>query len=200
MAEDTPVSAWLESVSKHMLQYASVFEDAGYESTELLQTLEEDDRDELFESLQAANVKKPHLKLLSKAIDKLLTGGDAGDADTRVAAAAAASAAEPDLTAGPNPPSAAEPLAAPPVPPVAPRATAPPVAALPAAPPGPPLPTMASHAGKPFAAFLSHFKIECGGDARLVHNCLKEELPPAADVFLDSDDLVDLRLLVRIMG
>ena len=49
---------------------------------------------------------------------------------------------------------------------------------------------------KSFAAFLSHFKLECGGDARLVQKCLKEELPRGSDLFLDSDNLNDLRLLV----
>ena len=84
IAEDTPISAWLESVSKHMVQYASVFEEAGIETTEFLTLLESDDRDELFEALQAANIKKMHLKVLAKAIDKLLAGGgDAGAATQR---------------------------------------------------------------------------------------------------------------------
>ena len=45
----------------------------------------------------------------------------------------------------------------------------------------------------------SHYKVECGADARLVQKCLEEELPPGLEekhVFLDSDDLNDLRLLV----
>ena len=43
----------------------------------------------------------------------------------------------------------------------------------------------------------SHYKVECGADARLVHNGLKDELPLGAVIFLDSDNLNDLRLLVR---
>ena len=80
----------------------------------------------------------------------------------------------------------------------------------PAAPPPPPTTTAADERRRTgsssssnnnrsschFAAFLSHYKLECGGDARLVHNCLKEELPEGSNVFLDSDDLNDLRLLL----
>ena len=51
---------------------------------------------------------------------------------------------------------------------------------------------------KQFAGFLSHYKHECGTEARLVHNELKELLPDHHNaLFLDSDDLNDLRLLLQ---
>ena len=40
--------------------------------------------------------------------------------------------------------------------------------------------------GKSFSAFLSHFKLECGTEARLVRNDLQLLLPADEDVFLDS--------------
>jgi|MDSY01.2.fsa_nt_gb hypothetical protein len=57
---------------------------------------------------------------------------------------------------------------------------------------------------KKFAAFLSHFKQECGTEARLVQQNLKAIIEKAplegcggrADIFLDSDDLSDLRHLL----
>ena len=56
---------------------------------------------------------------------------------------------------------------------------------------------------KRFAGFLSHFKHECGTEARLVQLQLKpivQASPIAAggstEIFLDSDDLSDLRLLL----
>ena len=53
-------------------------------------------------------------------------------------------------------------------------------------------------ATKQFAGFLSHYKHECGTEARLVHNELKELLPDHHNaLFLDSDDLNDLRLLLQ---
>ena len=46
-----------------------------------------------------------------------------------------------------------------------------------------------AHAGamrtKRFAAFLSHFKVECGTEARLVQLELNQQLP-AREIFLDS--------------
>ena len=54
-----------------------------------------------------------------------------------------------------------------------------------------------------FAGFLSHFKLECGTEARLVQQNLKPiiEKNPTADssneIFLDSDDLSDLRNLLQ---
>ena len=39
---------------------------------------------------------------------------------------------------------------------------------------------------KHFAGFLSHFKFECGSDARIVYENLQKVLPPEDDVFLDS--------------
>ena len=56
---------------------------------------------------------------------------------------------------------------------------------------------------KAFAAFLSHYKLECGTEARLVQKYLKpiiEKKPmegSSHDVFLDSDDLSDLRNLLQ---
>ena len=56
---------------------------------------------------------------------------------------------------------------------------------------------------KAFAGFLSHFKLECGTEARLVQQNLKpiiEKNPlegSSHDVFLDSDDLSDLRNLLQ---
>ena len=40
--------------------------------------------------------------------------------------------------------------------------------------------------GKRFAGFLSHYKRECGTEARLVQDRLKNILPCGQDVFLDS--------------
>ena len=40
--------------------------------------------------------------------------------------------------------------------------------------------------GKRFAGFLSHYKRECGTEARLVQQNLKNILPSGQDVFLDS--------------
>ena len=58
---------------------------------------------------------------------------------------------------------------------------------------------------KAFAGFLSHFKLECGTEARLVQQNLKPILErepvegASNEVFLDSDDLSDLRnLLVHV--
>jgi hypothetical protein len=45
------------------------------------------------------------------------------------------------------------------------------------------------------AAFLSHFKIQAGTEARLVHDKLKQSMGDV-EIFLDSDDLQDLRLLL----
>ena len=56
---------------------------------------------------------------------------------------------------------------------------------------------------KAFAGFLSHYKLECGTEARLVQLQLKpiiEKNPIdgcSNDVFLDSDDLSDLRNLLN---
>jgi len=44
-----------------------------------------------------------------------------------------------------------------------------------------------------FACFLSHYKAEAGSDARYVHDLLQRMLQ--ADIFLDSNDLADLRTL-----
>ena len=53
-------------------------------------------------------------------------------------------------------------------------------------------------AGKQFAGFLSHYKHECGTEARLVEVKLTEMLPKGHNnLFLDSDDLNDLRLLLQ---
>jgi hypothetical protein len=49
--------------------------------------------------------------------------------------------------------------------------------------------------GKPFALFLSHFKQEAAGDARMLKELTEEAL--GAPVFLDSDDLVDLKRLLK---
>ena len=56
--------------------------------------------------------------------------------------------------------------------------------------------------GKIYAGFLSHFKMECGTEARLVQQNLKpilakEPLGGSSEVFLDSDDLSDLRNLLQ---
>ena len=40
--------------------------------------------------------------------------------------------------------------------------------------------------GKRFAGFLSHYKRECGTEARLVHKELRDILPAGKDMFLDS--------------
>ena len=56
---------------------------------------------------------------------------------------------------------------------------------------------------KRFAAFLSHFKHECGTEARLVQQNLKQIIVKGPikggghDIFLDSDDLSDLRNLLQ---
>ena len=53
-------------------------------------------------------------------------------------------------------------------------------------------------AGKQFAGFLSHYKHECGTEARLVQRELRDILPTGRNnLFLDSDDLNDLRLLLQ---
>ena len=49
---------------------------------------------------------------------------------------------------------------------------------------------------KKFGGFLSHFKQECGTEARLVANEMKT-LQPELNFFLDSDDLFDLRSLLE---
>ena len=41
---------------------------------------------------------------------------------------------------------------------------------------------------KSFTAFLSHFKRECGTEARLVQQYMQKILPPEDDVFLDSGE------------
>ena len=46
-----------------------------------------------------------------------------------------------------------------------------------------PLPTMTQ--GKRYRGFLSHFKYECGTEARLVHSKMGEMMP-GEDIFLDS--------------
>ena len=55
-------------------------------------------------------------------------------------------------------------------------------------------------AGKRFRAFLSHFKQEAGTEARLLQQNMEQMLQQQggelANVFLDSDDLKDLRLLL----
>jgi hypothetical protein len=48
-----------------------------------------------------------------------------------------------------------------------------------------------------FAAFLSHFKLECGTEARLVQLQLQTLLDEDEAIFLDSDDLEDLRSLLQ---
>ena len=48
---------------------------------------------------------------------------------------------------------------------------------------------------KKFGAFLSHFKQECGSDARIVADKMRM-LMPSSSIFLDSDDLYDLRALL----
>ena len=60
-----------------------------------------------------------------------------------------------------------------------------------------------SESMKAFAGFLSHFKLECGTEARLVQQNLRpivEKNPldcNTHEVFLDSDDLSDLRNLLQ---
>lgn len=47
---------------------------------------------------------------------------------------------------------------------------------------------------KPYAAFLSHYKVETGTESRLVMGELGRLLPPGNNkCFLDSDDLKNLR-------
>ena len=48
---------------------------------------------------------------------------------------------------------------------------------------------------KPFAAFLSHHKLACAMEARYLKSELERAL--GAEIFLDSDDLQDLRLLLE---
>ena len=50
--------------------------------------------------------------------------------------------------------------------------------------------------GKRFAAFLSHHKAAAAMDARFVKDKLEQMLGGGADVFLDSDNLQDLRQLL----
>ena len=56
---------------------------------------------------------------------------------------------------------------------------------------------------KAFAGFLSHYKLECGTEARLVQQNLRpiiEKNPTecsSTEIFLDSDDLSDLRNLLQ---
>ena len=47
------------------------------------------------------------------------------------------------------------------------------------------------------AAFLSHYKVQAGSEARIVHGHLKKSMGEGNDIFLDSDDLQDLRLLLE---
>ena len=47
------------------------------------------------------------------------------------------------------------------------------------------------------AAFLSHYKVQAGSEARIVHGHLKKSMGEDNDIFLDSDDLQDLRLLLE---
>jgi hypothetical protein len=68
----------------------------------------------------------------------------------------------------------------------------PPAAAL-----GGPAATHNNRKKKKSAAFLSHFKLQAGTEARLVHGELKAILGGACDIFLDSDDLQDLRQLLQ---
>ena len=57
---------------------------------------------------------------------------------------------------------------------------------------------MMASATKQFAGFLSHYKHECGTEARLVQRELRDILPSGRNaMFLDSDDLNDLRLLLQ---
>ena len=49
------------------------------------------------------------------------------------------------------------------------------------------------------AAFLSHFKFQAGTEARLVHSELKEAIGTDKEIFLDSDDLQDLRHLLTFV-
>ena len=49
------------------------------------------------------------------------------------------------------------------------------------------------------AAFLSHFKLQAGTEARLVHSELKEVIGTDKEIFLDSDDLQDLRHLLTFV-
>ena len=53
----------------------------------------------------------------------------------------------------------------------------------------PVIPPRKSVGVKPTKGFLSHFKLECGADARLIQIEMKDTLGKEADVFLDSDDL-----------
>ena len=46
------------------------------------------------------------------------------------------------------------------------------------------------------AAFLSHFKGQAGTEARFVHDKLQTMMGDGTEIFLDSDDLQDLRLLL----
>jgi hypothetical protein len=56
---------------------------------------------------------------------------------------------------------------------------------------------VASHKRKSFSLFLSHFKQECGTEARLVQGLLQPMLESDNNhVFLDSDELQDLRHLL----
>ena len=55
-------------------------------------------------------------------------------------------------------------------------------------------PTAQWRAGGKYAAFLSHFKMEAGSDARFLREVLMKML--GTNVFLDSADLTDLRLLM----
>ena len=59
-----------------------------------------------------------------------------------------------------------------------------------------PQPQYTSPGGKRFAAFLSHHKVAAAMDARFVKDKLEQMLGGGAEVFLDSDNLQDLRLLL----
>lgn len=53
---------------------------------------------------------------------------------------------------------------------------------------------------KRFSAFLSHFKVECGTEARLLQQgletALEQRQAPCIDAFIDSDNLRNLRNLL----
>ena len=179
--------AWLTSLNEALVKYAPVFEEEGYDNVDLILDSDASEREDLLAALDVAGIKKPHRKKLIKGFEALLAGGGGGDDGAPSERAGAAAAAAPEDTVHQLQGAEGDgggPVAASLVVSVAEEKKEKKNSEEGV------WPLQGRH-----AAFLSHFKMECAMEAR--HCQVELEKLLRAPIFLDSDDLTDLRLLLN---
>jgi len=68
----TEIDVWLSNISPHLAQYAPVFREQGYDTKDFLLEANSQDQGELLAALDAADIKKPHKKMLERRLNDLV--------------------------------------------------------------------------------------------------------------------------------